>query len=471
MQSDDLGGNRDSAGVAMHSAIEAYLARVGEVLAALPREPLVAITKAILRAGREGHMIYALGNGGSAATASHLACDLAKTAGAPGQPPLRAIALTDNIPMLTAYGNDISFESVFAEQVRTFARPGDLVIAISASGNSPNILAAAAAARELGAVLIGVTGFGGGRLQALCDICLVTPSNAYGPVEDIHMIVVHTLLEAIRSARQTELPAHPPSDLVTEHAPGPPRVLLPAQHAESSTASTIFLDRDGVINRNRADYVKSWAEFEFLPGALAAIAQLTRAGHRLLVVTNQACVERGLVPLAAVEDAHTRMVQAIAQAGGHIEAVLWCPHRPESHCMCRKPNPGLLFRARDEYGVDLNTAIFVGDSASDMQAAAAAGVRRLLVLTGLGWPTALHLPDKTLAETAVALNLRHAARLIRRDGLAAPATPWLRGAIHAARALRGDARVDTASSAAFAMAESGPSPSQVAPSTTALPRG
>src|SRR5262245_57638556 len=117
MQSDDLGDIRASAGVAMHAAIERYLARVSEVLAALPREPLVAICAAILQAGREGRMIYVLGNGGSAATASHLACDLAKTAGAHGQPPLRTIALTDNVPMLTAFGNDISFESVFAEQV------------------------------------------------------------------------------------------------------------------------------------------------------------------------------------------------------------------------------------------------------------------------------------------------------------------------------------------------------------------
>jgi D-sedoheptulose 7-phosphate isomerase len=122
----------------------------------------------------------------------------------PGHPRLRALAFTDNVPLLTAWGNDASYEVVFAEQVRTFTRAGDLVIAISASGNSPNVLAAVRAARELGARVIGVTGFGGGALRALCDVCLVVPSHEYGPVEDAHMILVHAVTAAIRVARATQ---------------------------------------------------------------------------------------------------------------------------------------------------------------------------------------------------------------------------------------------------------------------------
>src|SRR5438067_329711 len=102
---------------------------------------------------------------------------------------------------------------------------------------------------------------------------------------------------------------------------------------------TIFLDRDGVINRNRArgDYVKSWEEFQFLPGTLDAITRLTKSGFRLLVITNQACVGKGIVPWGTVQDIHARMMQEIAQAGGRIEAVLCCPHLLDAGCDCRKP--------------------------------------------------------------------------------------------------------------------------------------
>lgn len=183
----------------LHS-ISRYLADLSGVLDAMPRAPLAEIVERVLRAAREGRTILILGNGGSAATASHLACDLAKTAAVPGFPRIRALALTDNVPLLTAWGNDVSYDVVFAEQIRTYSMPGDVVIAISASGNSPNVLAAVAAAREIGTQVIGLAGFGGGYLAPLCDVCLVVPSSAYGPVEDAHMIVVHAVTSAIRSA-------------------------------------------------------------------------------------------------------------------------------------------------------------------------------------------------------------------------------------------------------------------------------
>lgn len=199
--------------------VATYLADVSRVLAALPREPLARITDLLLDAGRNGHTVYIFGNGGSAATASHLACDLAKTASIPGHRRVRALALTDNVPLLTAWGNDASYEVVFAEQLRTFVRRRDVVIAISASGNSPNVLAAAVAAREAGAAVIGVTGFGGGKLQDLCDVCLVVPSHEYGPVEDLHMVFVHAVTAALRAALRRDT-------ALTTVAPGAPRSAL-----------------------------------------------------------------------------------------------------------------------------------------------------------------------------------------------------------------------------------------------------
>jgi D-glycero-D-manno-heptose 1,7-bisphosphate phosphatase len=148
--------------------------------------------------------------------------------------------------------------------------------------------------------------------------------------------------------------------------------------------STIFLDRDGVINENRADYVKSWEEFQFLPGACEAIALLTAAGHRIVVCTNQAGIAYGKMSQAVVEDIHRRMCSEIAQTGGKIEAVYYCPHGKDEQCVCRKPCPGLLLRARIELELDLTDALFIGDSLSDMQAGFAASVLPVMVLTGRG---------------------------------------------------------------------------------------
>lgn len=178
--------------------------------------------------------------------------------------------------------------------------------------------------------------------------------------------------------------------------------------------STIFLDRDGVINENRADYVKSWGEFRFLPGSKEAIAMLTGAGHRLVVCTNQAGIAYGKVSRAVVEEIHRRMIAEVAQAGGVIERVYYCPHGRDENCPCRKPRPGMLLRARDELGVDLRDALFIGDSIGDVQAALDASVRPILVLTGLGREHLHKYRHELSGSIDIAMNLRHIAEVIVR---------------------------------------------------------
>ena len=141
----------------------------------------------------------------------------------------------------------------------------------------------------------------------------------------------------------------------------------------------VFLDRDGIINRMRADYVKRWDELEILPDALTTLARLSANGCEVIVLTNQSAIGRGLVSRQTVDDMHRRLAATIDAHGGHVRAFLVCPHTPTDGCDCRKPAPGLLHRARDELGVDLATAILVGDQLSDVDAARAAGCRAILV--------------------------------------------------------------------------------------------
>ncbi len=151
---------------------------------------LDAITKiagAIEKAEKKGKQIFVMGNGGSAATASHIATDWSKTAERVGKPLIRCISLNDNIPFMTAIANDLGYEEVFARQLQNLLNPGDVVVIITGSGNSPNVIKAAEFAKKAGATTIGMTGFTGGKLRKMVDICLHIESDQYGVIEDLHM--------------------------------------------------------------------------------------------------------------------------------------------------------------------------------------------------------------------------------------------------------------------------------------------
>lgn len=176
--------------------------------------------------------------------------------------------------------------------------------------------------------------------------------------------------------------------------------------------STVFIDRDGVINENRDDYVKSWNEFRFISGSREAIAKLTRAGHTIVICTNQAVVARGQASIEIIEDIHRRMVAEIAAGGGEIAKVYYCPHAKDANCSCRKPRPGMLLRARDELGIDLNDAIFIGDSITDIRAGLAAGVRSILVLSGLGVDQFRNHHHEANGPYRISMNLKDAVESI-----------------------------------------------------------
>lgn len=176
-----------------------YLAELRLVLEKLAGDGFEPIQSVLLRARDEGRMIFIIGNGGSAATASHMANDLNKGATVPGRARFRALALTDSVPLMTAWANDTSYERIFLEQLANYFEPGDVVLAISGSGNSPNILVAVEWARREGAVTVGLTGGDGGRLRALVDHCVVAPTGRMEQIEDVHLALAHALCVSLRA--------------------------------------------------------------------------------------------------------------------------------------------------------------------------------------------------------------------------------------------------------------------------------
>lgn len=169
----------------------------------MPFEDVDRVTELLVRAYEQERSIFLFGNGGSAALASHFACDLAKGTVNGSKKRFRVLALTDNVPLMTAWANDSNYEDIFAEQLANFARPGDIAFAISGSGNSPNVLQALRTAKHLGLMTVGLGGFAGGKMRNFCDACIVIPCDNMQIIEDLHLCVAHSLFTCVR-ARITE---------------------------------------------------------------------------------------------------------------------------------------------------------------------------------------------------------------------------------------------------------------------------
>jgi D-sedoheptulose 7-phosphate isomerase len=184
-----------------------YFEELLQVIPLLPFELVDRVVNALFDAYERGRTIFLFGNGGSASLASHMACDLGKGTSLRNRAKrVRVIALTDNLPTLTAWANDSGYEDIFSEQLKNLARLGDIALAISASGNSPNVLKGLQAARALRMTTIGIGGFGGGKMKALCDISVIVPSENMQFVEDVHLSISHCIFTVLRNRISAPIP-------------------------------------------------------------------------------------------------------------------------------------------------------------------------------------------------------------------------------------------------------------------------
>lgn len=177
----------------MESFIESYLEDNRRLLSTIDAAALARIITTVRTARDENKRIYAIGNGGSASTASHFVNDMGKGASVGRDRRFKTIPLTDNVAWMTALSNDLSYDDVYIEQLKNFAEPGDVLLAISGSGNSENILRAVAYANSVGCHTIGFTGFGGGKLKFLVEESIVIDSDHMGRVEDLHLMLQHII--------------------------------------------------------------------------------------------------------------------------------------------------------------------------------------------------------------------------------------------------------------------------------------
>lgn len=179
-----------------------YFSSIADALATVPEVVLESVISRLDEARWKRQAVFTCGNGGSAATAIHFACDLAKGALAPDKPPIKALSLCENISLVTAWANDASYDDIFAERLSPWITAGDVLIAFSGSGNSPNVLNAVRLARAAGATTIGFTGFAGGLLKDEVDICLNIPCNCMEQIEDVHVLICHFITTCLRTLPQ-----------------------------------------------------------------------------------------------------------------------------------------------------------------------------------------------------------------------------------------------------------------------------
>ena len=171
--------------------------------------------------------------------------------------------------------------------------------------------------------------------------------------------------------------------------------------------SFVIIDRDGVINYDSSQYIKSPDEWIPIPGSLEAIASLNRAGFRVIVATNQSGIARQLFTLETLQAIHNKLIDALLSVGGAVEEIFFCPHHPDDHCECRKPKVGLFEQIKQKYAIDFQQTFFIGDSVADMEAALKVGCQPLLVLTGNGektrksYPSVLYCNDLAAAAAYI----------------------------------------------------------------------
>jgi len=185
--------NREKKGGGQVERIEEYISHLQVAISTLPVDKIEKSIELLLEAYEDGRRIFILGNGGSASTASHFACDLGKGTVCGNGKRFKVISLTDNVALMTAWANDSSYDDIFKEQFENYLETGDVVIGISASGNSKNVLNAIEYANSKRCVTIGFAGFGGGKLSSMVDECVIVESDRYGPVEDVHLMLEHII--------------------------------------------------------------------------------------------------------------------------------------------------------------------------------------------------------------------------------------------------------------------------------------
>lgn len=315
----------------MTDAIEAELRRSAETISRIDPAQIRRAADILVEAFRSGHQAIFMGNGGSSADAQHIAAEFSGRYMI-DRPALPGVCLS-NIAPVTAIGNDYSYDLVFKRQVEAFCREGDVVIGMSTSGNSKNVILAMEAAKERGAITMSFTG-DGGRLREIVDMAVVIPSKETPRIQEGYLCACHTICGIVER--------------------------------ELFGRRAVLVDRDDTLAPD-VPYCSDPDLFEIYDYVPEAVRRLNEAGYLVIVVTNQSGIGRGYFDEATLGRIHDKLRASVEAGGGRIDDIIFCPHTPEDRCSCRKPEPGMGLEAIARHGIDPSRSFMVGDHEKDME--------------------------------------------------------------------------------------------------------
>jgi len=327
----------------MKLLIEKELKHSASVISQIDAGQVHGIADAMVSALRAGNKVVFFGNGGSAADAMHLAAEF-NGRYMFDRPPLKALSLS-NLSAITAIGNDYSFDDIFCRNVESLVQKGDVVVGISTSGSSKNVVKAIKKAKEMGAITVAFTG-NRGCLKNEVDLALTIPTDRTPRIQEGYMAAGHVICGLVENTMFAKKAA--------------------------------FIDRDDTIVKD-VPYCPRPEDLKVFPGVGRAIERLNNAGYLVIVITNQSGVARGYFTEEMLGRIHEKLKADVAAEGGRIDAIYHCPHHPDAGCNCRKPNHGLIDQALEDHHINMRESIFIGDSVHDVELANRLGMRSFRV--------------------------------------------------------------------------------------------
>ncbi len=339
----------------MNDEITAELQRSADTISRIDPAQIRKAADILIEAFRNKGQAIFMGNGGSSADAQHIAAEFSGRY-VLERPALPGVCLS-NIAPVTAIGNDYSYDLVFKRQIEAICRKGDVVIGISTSGNSKNIVLAIEAAKECGAITISFTG-DDGRMRKISDHAVIIPSRETPRIQEGYLCACHTICGIVER--------------------------------EMFGRRAVFIDRDDTIAPDVPYCVDPdlFNTYDYVP---EAIRRLNEAGYLVIVVTNQSGIGRGYFNEATLARIHDKLRTRVEAGGGRIDDIFFCPHTPEDHCSCRKPEVGMGLTAIMRHGIDPRRSYMVGDHDKDMEFGRRLGCRTIKVSPELTFADAVNL--------------------------------------------------------------------------------
>ncbi len=315
----------------MTDGIVAELKRSADTISKIDPEQITKASKLVIDSLRNGGQVIFMGNGGSSADAQHIAAEFSGRY-MMERPALAGVCLS-NIAPVTAIGNDYCYDLVFKRQIEAICRKGDIVVGMSTSGNSKNVILAMEEAKARGAKTISFTG-DGGKMKEIADCAVVIPSKETPRIQEAYLCACHIMCGIVEK--------------------------------KMFGRCAIFVDRDDTLAKD-VPYCDDPAKFNLFEGVPQAIKRLNDAGYLVIVITNQSGIGRGYFDEQTLGSIHDKMRREVESAGGRIDDIFYCPHRPEDKCSCRKPEVGMGLEAIAKYGIDPSRSYMIGDHDKDIE--------------------------------------------------------------------------------------------------------